>query len=216
MPRLCARAGERVTRPAPRPGSGGSGPARRSIHSLYSWFVTTQFGLLGLLDAEPRHGYELKLAFDRMLSPQRALPFGQVYATLARLERDGQVAVEGVERVGGPDRKRYAITPAGRDAVRAWLRQPLRPEPHLQADLYVKVVLAILLGQPFDELLDAQRRAHIERMRQLTALRRTAPLPTALLADYATFHLEADLRWLEVTAARIDDLRDHVANRETP
>jgi hypothetical protein len=40
-------------------------------------------------------------------------------------------------------------------------------------------------------------------------------MATALLADYATFHLEADLRWLELTAARIDDLRDHVAHRET-
>jgi DNA-binding PadR family transcriptional regulator len=173
--------------------------------------VTTQFGLLGLLDAAPRHGYDLKLAFDRVLSPQRPLPFGQVYATLARMERNGRVAIESIERVEGPDRKRYAITPEGRRALRAWLREPLDPEPHLQADLYVKVVLAILLGQPLDELLDAQRRAHLERMRELTALRRNSPLPTALLADHATFHLEADLRWLELTAARLDDLRDHLA-----
>jgi DNA-binding PadR family transcriptional regulator len=173
--------------------------------------VTTQYALLGLLEAAPRHGYELKLAFDRVLSPQRPLPFGQVYATLARMERDGRVAVESIERVEGPDRKRYAITQDGRAALRAWLREPLDPEPTLQAELYVKVVLAILLGQPLDHLLDAQRQAHLERMRQLTVLRRTAPLPTALLADHATFHLEADLRWLEITAARVDELRAHLA-----
>jgi DNA-binding PadR family transcriptional regulator len=182
---------------------------------VYSCVVTTQYGLLGLLDAEPRHGYELKQAFDRVLSPQRPLPFGQVYATLARLERDGRVAMDGVERVEGPDRKRYAITPAGREAVRAWLREPLRPEPYLQADLYVKVVLAILLGHSLDDVLDAQRRAHIERMRELTALRRNAALPTALLADYAIFHLEADLRWLELTTARIDELRTLLAREES-
>jgi DNA-binding PadR family transcriptional regulator len=182
---------------------------------VYSRAVSTPYGLLGLLDAEPRHGYELKQAFDRILSPQRPLPFGQVYATLARLERDGRVAIDGVERVDGPDRKRYAITPAGREVVREWLREPLQPEPHLQAELYVKVVLAILLGHSLDDLLDAQRRAHLERMRQLTALRRNAPLPTALLADYATFHLEADLRWLELTAARVDDLRSLIAAGET-
>ena len=177
--------------------------------------MTTQYGLLGLLETAPSHGYDLKLAFDRILSPQRPLPFGQVYATLARLERDGRVSVDGVERVEGPDRKRFAITPAGRAALRTWLREPLRPEPHLQSDLYVKVVLAIILGDPLDDLLDAQRRAHLERMRELTALRRSAPLPTALLADYATFHLEADLRWLELTAARIDDLRTHIATKGT-
>ena len=32
-------------------------------------------------------------------------------------------------------------------------------------------------------------------------------MPVALLADYALFHLEADLRWLDLTAARVDELR---------
>ena len=178
--------------------------------------MTVQYALLGLLHDAPRHGYELKQAFDRVLSPQRSVPFGQVYASLARLERDGRVQIDGVERVDGPDRKRYTITNAGRGALNAWLRVPLQPEPHLQAELYLKVVLAILLGEPLDDLIDTQRRAHLERMRELTALRRSAALPTALLADYATYHLEADLRWLEMTAARIDDLRVHLRSLETP
>jgi DNA-binding PadR family transcriptional regulator len=182
---------------------------------VYSCAVTVPYALLGLLSDAPRHGYELKQAFDRVLSPQRAVPFGQVYASLARLERDGRVRVEGVERVEGPDRKRYAITEAGRGDLDAWLRRPLEPEPHLQAELYLKVVLAILLGEPLDDLIDAQRRAHLERMRVLTALRRSEALPTALLADYTTYHLEADLRWLEMTAARIDDLRAHLRTLET-
>ena len=29
----------------------------------------------------------------------------------------------------------------------------------------------------------------------------------ALLADHAIFHLEADLRWIELTAARLDQLK---------
>ena len=172
--------------------------------------MTVQHALLGLLAQEPRHGYELKRQFDRVFSPDRALPFGQVYASLARLERDGRVAIDAVERFDGPDRKRYLITDAGRGALVDWLATPLVPEPHLQSELYTKVVLAILLGRPLDELLDAQRHAHLERMRELTALRRAAPLATALLADYATFHLEADLRWIEMTAARIDDLREQL------
>ncbi len=177
--------------------------------------MNVPFALLGLLHDAPRHGYELKQAFDRVLSPQRSVPFGQVYASLGRLERDGRVRIDGVERVEGPDRKRYSITHAGRDALDRWLRDPLEPEPHLQAELYLKVVLAILLEEPLDDLIDAQRRAHLERMRELTALRRSAALPTALLADYTIYHLEADLRWLELTAARIDDLRAHLQTLET-
>lgn len=177
--------------------------------------MTVQYALLGLLHDAPRHGYELKQAFDRVLSPQRSVPFGQVYASLARLERDGRVRIDGVERVDGPDRKRYSITDAGRDTLDAWLHRPLEPEPHLQAELYLKVVLAILLGEPLDDLMNAQRRAHLDRMRELTGLRRSAALPTALLADYAIYHLEADLRWLEMTAARMDDLRAHLRTLET-
>jgi hypothetical protein len=30
----------------------------------------------------------------------------------------------------------------------------------------------------------------------------------ALLADYGLFHLEADLRWIDLTAARLDELRE--------
>jgi hypothetical protein len=43
-------------------------------------------------------------------------------------------------------------------------------------------------------------------MRELTGVRRGAALPIALLADYAMFHLEADLRWIELTAARAEEL----------
>ncbi|MBI3747954.1 MAG: PadR family transcriptional regulator [Chloroflexi bacterium] len=174
--------------------------------------MSIQHALLGLLDHQPRHGYQLKQQFDRLFSPNRPLPFGQVYASLARLERDGRVVVNGVERAEGPDRKRYSITDGGRSALLDWLAEPLAPEPHLQAELYTKVVLAILVELPLDELLDAQRRAHLERMRELTTMRRNAPLATALLADYATYHLEADLRWLEMTSARIDDLRTQIRN----
>ena len=31
-----------------------------------------------------------------------------------------------------------------------------------------------------------------------------------LLADHALFHIEADLRWMETTAARLSELREEV------
>ena len=47
--------------------------------------------VLGLLAGGPRHGYELKRAHDQRLPQAKPLAFGQVYATLARLARDGLV-----------------------------------------------------------------------------------------------------------------------------
>ena len=72
--------------------------------------------------------------------------------------------------------------------------------------LFAKVVLALMLGRPAERYLDAQRGAHLQRMRELTELKRTASLVDALLADHGLFHLEADLRWIDMTAARLDAL----------
>jgi DNA-binding PadR family transcriptional regulator len=167
--------------------------------------------ILGLLEPQPSHGYELKHEYDHLFADGgRPLSFGQLYGTLSRLERDGQIAVLGAEPGGGPDRKRYAITPAGVTQVEQWLTEPERPEPMLQATLFVKVVLALLSDRPAADHLETQRQAHLARMRELTVMRKTGPLPRTLLADYGLFHLEADLRWIDVTIDRLDQLRSEI------
>ncbi|WP_213450628.1 PadR family transcriptional regulator [Rhizomonospora bruguierae] len=166
--------------------------------------------LLGLLEREPSHGYDLKRDYDTLFGRDRPLSYGQVYATLGRLARDGKVVISEVEPGAGPERKRYVITDHGATEVDAWLREPEPAEPHLQTVLFAKVGLALLLGRPAEEYLDAQRAAHLRRMRELTELRRSGTLVDSLLADHALFHLEADLRWIELTAARLDALAAQV------
>jgi len=166
--------------------------------------------LLGLLEPGPSHGYELKRAYDARFGQHRPLAFGQVYATLARLQRDGRVMVEGVEPGEGPERKRYAITEQGVSVLDHWLTEPEPPEPHLQSVLFTKVVLALLTNRDAERFLDTQRARHLERMRELTALRRSGDLAEVLLADYALFHLEADLRWIDMTSARLGQLAKEI------
>jgi DNA-binding PadR family transcriptional regulator len=166
--------------------------------------------LLGLLEREPSHGYELKRDYDAYFGRGRPLPFGQVYATLGRLARDGKVAAADSEPGAGPDRKRYAITELGVRDVEAWLAEPVEAEPHLQTVLFAKVVLSLMLGRPAERYLDSQRAAHLQRMRELTEVKRTGSLVDALLADHGLFHLEADLRWIDVTTARLDTLTEMV------
>src|SRR5690349_11780059 len=165
---------------------------------------------LGLLEAHPRHGYDLKRAYDERFGTDRPLAYGQVYATLSRLLKHGLVTVDGVEPGEGPDRKRYAITPAGVADVERWLSRPEKPEPYLQNTLYTKVVLALLSGRSATEVLDAQRAAHLTTMRELTRRKTDGDLADQLICDFALFHLEADLRWLELTAARLDQLAAEV------
>jgi DNA-binding PadR family transcriptional regulator len=166
--------------------------------------------LLGLLEREPSHGYDLKREYDSLFGRGRPLPFGQLYATLARLARDGKVVIGETEPGAGPERKRYVITDDGATEFEAWLREPLVPEPHLQTVLFAKVVLALMLDRDAAGYLDAQRGAHLQRMRELTELKRAGSLVDALLADHGLFHLEADLRWIDLTAARLDALAAEV------
>jgi DNA-binding PadR family transcriptional regulator len=171
---------------------------------------TVPVTLLGLLERQPSHGYDLKRDYDTYFGRAKPLPFGQVYATLARLARDGKATAGESEPGAGPERKRYAITPAGRTEVEAWLAEPVAPEPHLQTVLFAKVVLALMLGRSAEQYLDVQRASHLQRMRELTTLRRTAGVVDALLADHTLFHLEADLRWIDLTTARLSMLAEVV------
>jgi len=168
--------------------------------------------LLGLLEREPSHGYDLKRDYDTYFGRGKTLPFGQVYATLGRLARDGKVVMDEVAPGDGPERKRYVITELGATEVDTWLAEPVAAEPHLQTVLFAKVVLALMLDRPAEHYLDAQRHAHLQRMRELTEIKRTGGLVDGLLADHGLFHLEADLRWIDTTSARLDALRAEVTS----
>src|SRR6188508_1106959 len=89
----------------------------RCTPDVYSWCIvarmTVPLTLLGLLEREPSHGYDLKHDYDTLFGRGKPLPFGQVYATLGRLARDGKVVAADAEPGAGPDRKRYIITADG-------------------------------------------------------------------------------------------------------
>ncbi|MEV7229531.1 PadR family transcriptional regulator [Polymorphospora sp. NPDC051019] len=171
--------------------------------------MSVGYVLLGLLERGPRHGYDLKRSYDDQFGHGRSVHYGQVYATLARLLKNGLVEVES-EPGEGPERKRYAVTEAGVTDVERWLAKPEQPEVYLQSKLYTKVVLALLTDRDAADLLDVQRAAHLTQMRELTNRKLTGDLTDQLVCDHALFHLEADLRWLELTAARLDQLRAKV------
>ncbi|GIJ50253.1 PadR family transcriptional regulator [Virgisporangium aliadipatigenens] len=171
--------------------------------------MSVGYAILGLLENGPRHGYDLKRSYDERFGHGRALHYGQVYSTLARLLKNGLVEVES-EPGEGPDRKRYAITTAGVTDMEGWLGTPEKPEPYLQSTLYTKVVLALLTGRDAADVLDGQRTEHLRLMRELTRRKTDGDLADQLICDHALFHLEADLRWLELTAARLDQLAARV------
>ncbi|MFE7406874.1 PadR family transcriptional regulator [Isoptericola sp. NPDC057559] len=171
--------------------------------------MTVPMALLALLDDGPSHGFDLKRRYDALLGQDRELKYGQVYSTLARLERDGLASGVGVEAGAGGDRKVYAITPAGVTELDEWLAAP-NPPGGRPSELFTRVVLALVVGRSADQVLDAHRRAYLDRMRELTASRRGGDVVDRLAGDYEIAHLEADLRWIELASARLGAVADEV------
>lgn len=166
-----------------------------------------KYALLGLLSSTPRHGYDLKAAFEELLGGSWPLNIGQVYTTLARLERDGFVRSWVVPQDLVPDRKVYEITASGRDELERWLEQPANGPVRLKDELFVKVLVQSLVkGGNTRGLIARQRREHLQTLAQLAELQADDDLSAAtrLIVEGAMLHVEADLQWLELCEARLE------------
>ena len=169
--------------------------------------------LLGFLSQGPNYGYELKKMYDSLFGRDKPILPGQIYSTLSRLERDGKVeeVTDNTEKSAGPSRVKYQITDKGSEYFEQWLHEPEKINPYLQTTMYFKVVLALMNNRDATKFLDAQRHSHIAKMRELTKQRNeTDDLATTLLIDNSIYHIEADLRWMELAYDRINQLREEL------
>jgi DNA-binding PadR family transcriptional regulator len=170
--------------------------------------------VLAMLAKEPSHGYELRARLGAALGPLGdALNGGQIYVTLARLEKAGLVRTAPLENGDGeaerPERKVYALTSAGEERVADWLAEVSWPKPDL-AEFHLKLVTAAAahLADPIS-IVDAQRRELLRRLRdaQRAAMTEPAQSDGALLLEGVVLRLQADLRWLEACEATWTDRR---------
>jgi DNA-binding PadR family transcriptional regulator len=160
---------------------------------------------LALLAGDGVHGYELKQSLEQEFGELLpALNAGQIYSTLARLERDGLVEGESVE--GDSRRKRvYALTQEGRAELARWIASPV-PGTRLKDEFFMK--FAVLASAGLVEprtLIDGQRREYMQSLRDLDALLAANGKGAAaeLLVEGALLHLKADLEWLDLIEERM-------------
>ena len=88
----------------------------------------SSFLVLGLLTFGPRSGYDvIKLGSESIADIHRMPSKAQVYAELRKLEDAGLAGSEAVGQAGRPDKRVYAITLPGREALREWLQNVEAP-----------------------------------------------------------------------------------------
>jgi DNA-binding PadR family transcriptional regulator len=171
----------------------------------YIYLLSMKQVFLTLLAGRASHGYELKQLLEHEFADLLpALNAGQIYSTLARLERDGLIRGQAV--AGDSRGKRvYELTEAGRVELARWVDSPV-PGLRLKDDFFMKFVLAVSahLAAPAT-LIDRQRREYLQSLRDLDALLETeARGPVAeLLVEGAILHVKASLQWLELIEQRL-------------
>lgn len=173
--------------------------------------MPVRHAILSLLHERPRHGYELRDAFDVLVGPSVwELKLPQVYTTLTRLERDGLIEPCGQMRQGGPERVTYRLTEAGTRELAAWFSEGVHGE-HVRDAFFVKLMSALATPEVDPrEIVRIQRSTLYRDLHALTSRRaatdRSTHLSKAMLLDKAVMHLEADLRWLDMVEARLTEI----------
>lgn len=175
--------------------------------------MSVRYALLGLLAQRPRHGYELHAAFEALVGGEETWDIrpGQVYATLNRLADAGWVAELGVEKGDGPEKRIYALTPQGRTALEEWLYTGF-PTEYPRDEFFIKLMVGLMMeGVDLHRLVQVQRNALYQELHRFTRQRMEADPQTelayVLFLDKIVMRLEADLRWLDMVEARLEEIR---------
>jgi DNA-binding PadR family transcriptional regulator len=169
--------------------------------------------VLWQLMSEPMHVYRIQKLFeapgkDRVVNVRAR---ASLYQTIERLQRHGLVEVSQTTRVEGyPDRVEYAITDAGREVARQWLREMLRGTEGEYPEFIA--ALSILFGlEPQEARSELELRAEqlaaalAETESVLTGAPAGLPRLFLLEEEYRQALLRAELAWLDGVIA---DLRE--------
>jgi len=178
--------------------------------------MSIRSGLLALLAEAPKHGYQLRVDFEVRTGGTWPLNIGQVYTTLARLERDGLV-----ELVAEEDGQRtYDVTAAGRTAVAQWFAEPVKREAPPRDELAIKLAVAATTpGIDVQEVIQAQRTETMRGLRDCTRLKAETPdgdLAWLIVLDGLIFNAEAEMRWLDACEARLARHTTHAPAKTAP
>lgn len=170
--------------------------------------MALRYALLGSLADHPRTGYELQKHFQQSLAYAWPASHSQIYPELARLLEDGLIEQAGA---GARNSKTYAVTEAGLDRLRSWLRET-PPERRVRSDAALRTFFLWLL-EPNEarEQLEGER-AYWQGV--LDEFLRIEDEPTGRNKKARTFRiaLEGGIRTVE---ARLAWLGDAIAEIES-
>ena len=165
-----------------------------------------QFAILGLLDAQPLSGYDLKKIIAESDLFYWSGNNNQIYNSLVSLHNAGLVSVETFQQESLPPRKVYSITPAGQSELRQWLLTDPEP-PEIRDPFLIQLAWADQLhGDELDAILaryaeemTVQVRMRKERMARPHASPSRTPRERLLwerIEEHQLSRYEQELEWV--------------------
>ena len=130
--------------------------------------MSLPYVILGFLNIGPMTGYDLKKSIDNSTQFFWHAELSQIYPTLKQLETKGLTKAKVVPQKGKPDKKIYSITKTGRQALIAWLNEPLDERNPIKSAVFLRL---FFLGVLDKEDILSQLRCQLEAQR--ARLRRT-------------------------------------------
>lgn len=160
--------------------------------------------LLGLLQTQAMHGYQLNDVIDSHLGGSIQLKKATAYDVLKKMAAEGWITHREEREGNRPPRRVYVITPQGRAVFVRLLRESLaRYEP---AEFRCDIALAFLDTLPTEEalaLLRQRRKVIVTLIAEADAIG-GHPGSMQLVVEHQQRHLRTELDWLDDVIARVE------------
>lgn len=161
---------------------------------------TTSYAVLAVLEEfGEASSYDLKQMIEKSIQNFWPVPHTTAYSEPARLAEGGYLSVHQEE--GGRRRRVYAITGAGREALRAWADEPVAAPPQLRDEL----VLKIFAGGDGEAMADDREAWHRAKIDELEAL--LAGVRASDHYPHSELTLLAGLSYHRQMLAMLDEMR---------
>jgi PadR family transcriptional regulator, regulatory protein AphA len=122
--------------------------------------LTLEYVLLGLIEQNPVHGYDLY----RQIKEMEGIPLiwnikqSMLYALLDKLEGNDLIACTIIPGETRPSRKQYRLTKSGKTALHTWMQSPVQHGRDMRQDFLARLYFSCQSDKKASQLLIEQQR----------------------------------------------------------
>jgi len=158
-----------------------------------------EYPVMGMLLGGPLHGYDICRRLGEGIGSIWKLGKSQIYALLAKLEREGLVIHERVGQDNLPAKNIFSLTPEGIQVVKEWLEQPVNHFRDMRLEFVTKLwFIRQAFPEPERLLIEKQLGVCGEKVTVLEGLKDSCGNQVeALSIDFRVTVIRATVSWLE-------------------